>query len=278
MLRTGGVEVQDFLLPRIGVRVTPDPHLTLRSNLGRYVRVPNLRELFGNAGEFIGNPALRPETAVNFDVGFTLALPALGPLSGLRLEYAWFDSQVDDLIVLVRHAVQYVRPENVSSASITGHEASFGTRVGPHLDVLLNYTHQRAVDDGDVTFLRGTRLPGRPADELTFRLERAWPGGRPLPLVPALRIWPGRLSYELELIAGNFLDRANERFVDSRLIHNVGLRLALPWRGLQLDFEVRNAGSDQTPDVLGFPVPGVSFYGTLSWGFGGAAGETAPGG
>jgi len=267
-LRAGGVKVQDFLSPRIGVRVTPHPRLTLLSNLGRYARVPNLQELFGDRGVLVGNPALKPETAVNLDAGFRLQAPPLGALSGATLEYAYFESRVDDLILLVQNAQRIVRPENVTAASITGHELSLRGRLSERLGLFATYTHQRAVDDGDVTFLRGNQLPGRPADELTFRLELGWSPDRPLPLVPAPQLWPGRVFYELDFIAGNFLDRANERFIDNRLLHNLGLRLALPLPGVWLDFEVRNAGSDQTPDVLGFPVPGVSFYGTISYGFG----------
>src|SRR5262249_47699515 len=95
-----GSDTNDYLLPRLGVRVEPVPGYALLGNAGRYVRVPNLQELFGRAGVVVPNPTLRPEVAINWDLGFRLT-----PASPLRwvsrpsLEYAYFDNRVDDLIV-----------------------------------------------------------------------------------------------------------------------------------------------------------------------------------
>ncbi|TMA57739.1 MAG: TonB-dependent receptor, partial [Deltaproteobacteria bacterium] len=91
------------------------------ANLGRGAREPNLEELFGTRGVVIGNPSLRPEVAFNRDAGFHLAVPPRGPLSDAALEYAYFDNQVDDLIVLVQNSQRLARPENVSAASVRGH-------------------------------------------------------------------------------------------------------------------------------------------------------------
>src|SRR5262249_60646635 len=55
-LRTAGTDVFNEVSPRFGVRAQALPGLTLLGNVGRYVRVPNLQELFGNSGTVQGNP------------------------------------------------------------------------------------------------------------------------------------------------------------------------------------------------------------------------------
>jgi iron complex outermembrane receptor protein len=262
-----GVQVRDFLSPRLGLRAAPVPALTLLANIGRYAREPNLTELFGTQGVVVGNPRLQPEVAFNRDAGFRVTLPALGPLGQAGLEYAWFDNQIDDLILLVQNSQRIVRPENVTSASVRGHEVSARGRLRRRVSLAANYTHQDARDDGDVTFLRGKQLPGRPADEVFARAELAWSPSRPLPLGP--RLWPGRLFYEANVIADNFLDRANVRRVGSRVLQDVGIEVALPpLAGVHLTFEAKNVGDDQTRDALGFPLPGRALFVTASYGFG----------
>ena len=267
-IRAGGVRVEDFVSPRLGVRATPLPGVTLLGNLGRYARVPNLNELFGDSGAIIGNPTLRPEVAFNRDVGVRLALPARGPLARAGLEYAYFDTRIDDLIVLVQQSQGIVRPDNVTAASVRGHEVAARARLWSRVGLAANYTHQDARDDGDVRVLHGNRLPGRPADEAFAQVDLAWAPDRPLPLgAPAARLWPGRVFYQASVIGPNFLDRANERRVPSRVLHDVGVEVRLPLGGVRVGLEVKNAGDDRTQDVLGFPLPGRAVFATVSWGF-----------
>jgi len=269
-LRAAGVHVRDFLSPRLGLRAEVVRGLTLLGNIGRAAREPNLDELFGNRGVVIGNPALRPEVALNRDAGFRLALPAVGTtLADAGLEYAYFDDTITDLIALVQNSQTIVHPENVSSARIRGHEVSLRGRLWSRLGVVANYTHQDARDTGNDGY-RGNQLPGRPADEAYAQLDLAWSPAHPLPLgAAAAHLWPGRLFYEADVIANDFLNRANTRQVASRVLHGVGLEVTPPFLPrLRITGEVRNAGDDHTADVFGFPLPGRSFFVTVSYGFG----------
>jgi len=261
-----GVQVNDFVSPHLGLRFAPHPVVTLLANVGRYAREPNLSELFGTRGAVVGNPNLRPEVAFNRDAGVRLALPPAGPLARAAFEYAYFDNAIDDLIVLVQNSQRIVRPENVTSATVRGHEVSLRGELARRLGLAFNYTHQDARDAGDVTFLRGKQLPGRPADEAFAHVELGWSSARPLPRLA--RLWPGRVFYEANVIADNFLDRANVQRVGSRVLHGAGIELGLPIPRTRVTFEVKNAGDDHTRDALGFPLPGRSLFLTVSYGFG----------
>jgi outer membrane receptor protein involved in Fe transport len=266
VLAVGGTSTRDFWSPRFGLRAEVWPRITLLGNVGRWAREPNLSELFGNRGVVVGNPRLKPETSLNGDVGFRWTPLPVGVLRNLAFEYAYFDNAIDDLIQLVQNSQRIVRPENVTSASVQGHEVSARGRIADRIGLAVNYTHQDARDDGDVTFLRGKQLPGRPADEAFAHVELAWSPRHPLPGLA--RLWPGRLFYEANVIADDFLDRANVRRVGSRVLHDVGLELALPLPGLRATLEAKNAGDDRTRDVLGFPLPGRALFVTLAYGFG----------
>ena len=51
--------------------------------------------------------------------------------------------------------------------------------------------------------------------------------------------------------------------VPARTIHNAMIELSS--HGLSISFEGRNLGDDRINDVNGFPLPGRSFYSTVSY-------------
>lgn len=270
--RVAGTRSQDFWTPRLGVRADLGYGATLLGNVGRSARVPNLSELFGNSGLVAGNPKLRPEIATSWDAGVRVTSPwTNAALTAAALEYAYFSSDLDDVIVLVPSSVNVFTPKNIGAATIRGHEVAL--RLGAYDRVLLttNYTHQDARDATDDPNYRGNQLPNRPADEAYARVELTWSPAHALPFGAfGARLWPGRVYYDVDLIADNFLNRANTeaKHVASRVYHGVGVDVALPWRGLRVAWEWKNVSDDQTQDALGFPLPGRSMFVTLSYGFG----------
>jgi iron complex outermembrane receptor protein len=265
--QVSGTRSQDFLTPRLGARVDVGWGTTLLGNVGRSARMPNLTELFGNSGIVAGNPDLRPETATSWDAGARLRSPWTNAvLSAATLEYAYFSSDIDDVIVLVPSSVSVFTPKNIGAATIRGHEIALRLGLQDRVLFTANYTHQDARDATDDPNYRGNRLPNRPADEAYARLELVWSPERPLPF--GARLWPGRVFYDVDLIADNFLNRANTENVGSRAYHGLGLDLTLPWAGLRVAAEVKNLTNDQTVDALGFPLPGRSLFVTVSYGFG----------
>jgi hypothetical protein len=88
-------------------------------------------------------------------------------------------------------------------------------------------------------------------------------------------VWPGRVFYDVDLIAENFLTRSNDErpgnLVGNRALHGVGVDVTVPRLGVRLAFEVKNLTDDQTSDAAGFPLPGRSVFFTVSYGFGAPA-------
>ena len=268
--RVPSSHTQDFFTPRLGVRADLGWGATFLGNVGRSARVPNLTELFGNSGIVVGNPELKPETAKSFDAGLRVRAPWTNDvLTDATVEGAYFASDLDDVIVLLPSSVNQFRPANIGAATIRGQEAAARFALFDRLLLTSNYTHQATRDESAEAFARGKQLPGRPAHEAYARLELVWSPARPLPLGAfGERLWPGRVYYDVDLIAENFLDRANLIRVGSRALHGVGVDVTIPWGGVRVGWEMKNLTDDQTEDALGFPLPGRAMFVTVSYGFG----------
>ena len=232
----------------LGYRWTPS--VRLRANLGRYHRFPTLTELFGDRGTVIGNPELVPERGLNWDLGVSWdPRPGPGWLDRLHLEATYFQSRTDDLILFVQTSQRTVRAVNLSSAWVWGLETAWAADLWGRLGVSGNYTFQHTENTSDIPYYRGNQLPGRPEHELFNRTELRW--GR------------GKVFHEISWTGGNYLDAANFEKVEVRRIHNLGVSFR-PSRRTTLTFEVKNITDEQVSDVLGFPLPGRAYYGTVT--------------
>ena len=239
---------RDLWSPSLGAAVPVQPWLSIRGNFGQFQRAPSFSELFGNRGSVQGRADLKPEKGLNRDIGFVAAHGPLCWLDRVRLEYVYFNNDIDDIIVLEQVAPGKFRPRNISAARIRGHEVSFQAGAFNHAQLDINFTHQDAEDRSDIRFQRGKQLPLRPADELYLRLD-------------LFRTWL-RSYYELNFISGNFRDPANFQPVPSRHIHTIGF-ITEPLNGLQVSFEAVNLTDNQIRDLGDFPLPGRSFFGNV---------------
>jgi iron complex outermembrane receptor protein len=220
-------------------------------NIGRYYRPPNLSELFGDRGVVTGNPDLRPEKANNRDIGFRFRRNNLSAIDEIKLEYAYFNNEIEDLILLLPFSLGVFHPLNVDAAHIRGHEVVLSVRAWRHVSITANYTHQDATDQGIEPAFAGKRLPGVAEHEAYVRgqVDGQW----------------GRFFYDVNLLGDNFVDRANLVRIPSRNIHGLGLSVTPPGRGLTVTFEVKNVTDEQTADFAGFPLPGRAFFGTVQY-------------
>src|SRR5206468_1002505 len=105
---------RDLWSPSVGAQALPWRWLTLRGNIGYFERAPNFSELFGNGGSVLGNGTLTPESGTNRDLGFifTWASP---PLDSLRVEYAYFNNDIDDIIVFRDNGTRSIKAFNIGA-------------------------------------------------------------------------------------------------------------------------------------------------------------------
>jgi len=161
-----------------------------------------------------------------------------------RLNIQYFGRQVNNLIQFQQN-VGFARAENIGKARIQGLEVQGTLRLFDHLSVTANYAFQLAKDRANNP---GRFLPGRPKHEVHARIEGD--------------IKKGSAFVSASWIDSNFLDPLNTRVVNDRVILNAGLSVKVT-KNITLAFEGKNLTNDQIVDVVGFPLPGRSFFGKV---------------
>jgi iron complex outermembrane receptor protein len=242
---------RDERTPNFGFRWRATSFATVKGNWGRYYRMPTFLELFGNLGSVTGSSDLEPEEGVNRDVGLILSQEKLGFLNGVFLEVVYLNNKVDNLILFFPNSQHTSKPKNIGAARISGWEVSFSSSFRERLRLSANYTRLDTEDTSDIPYYNGNQLAGRPANEFALYLD--WLHRQ------------GKIGYELHYIGANFIDRANMKESPSRKIHNLILKFDTPLNGLSVTGEGRNLANDRISDVSGFPLPGRTFFATLSY-------------
>ena len=110
----------------------------VRSNIGRYARVPTLGELYGVSASVRGSSALVPEQGLAWDGGARWEAP-LGPV-WTYVDIFGFARRVSDLIAYRRSSLGAVQPYNVGSARILGAELEAGAQWAEHARATLALT------------------------------------------------------------------------------------------------------------------------------------------
>jgi outer membrane cobalamin receptor len=273
----GASRTEVFLSPRLGARWRAVEDLWglrglwIKGNVGRFVRLPSLIELFGDNAFILPRPAVRPEVAVGGDVGLGLMLGARRAQRGLgaMLEAAFFGRRVADTIVLLPSgralAARNLGPSTVLGAELRA-EVHWGRAVMFTVDYTFLDTRNRTEEPG----VEGRQLPGRARHELSARLN--------------LARGPVAGFYEVNFLDRVFRDPQNFNAIPARWLHAVGITLGpfARWP-LTLGVEARNlfdlrvvdlplGGSANagrtTPyplvDFFDYPLPGRAIYATLA--------------
>jgi iron complex outermembrane receptor protein len=241
----------DARSPSLGARWQALSWLTVKTNAGRYYRLPTFLELFGNVGSVTGNAELAPESGVNRDIGAVVSLPRAGLARSLLIEVSYFDNDVDDLILFFPNSQQTSKPTNIGAARLRGWEMSAHAMLRENTELTASYTYLDAEDTSDIPYYRGNALPSRPAHDVGASLSHTW---RAL-----------RATYEGHYLSANYLDRANLRETPARGLHALALSWRTPIEGVSLTLEGRNLTDERAVDVAGFPLPGRSVYSTLGY-------------
>jgi iron complex outermembrane receptor protein len=252
---TGDVSACDTVSPvgRAGLAWT-EAAWDAYANVGRYIRVPTLGELYGMSPVVRGNATLRPESGLSADAG---ARWTAG--SGRETRPAWvalgaFVRWTSDLVSFVRSSQGYVQPLNVASARFAGLEAQAGA----------GFLRWFAAD------VTATVLDPRNTTAGRLTVNDVLPFQSRLVVVP-------RVSAEVRRLGVGPLDRAR---AEVRLVHQssryadqAGLAVIPEQTSLDAELLAQSSGgvftarlraSDLTDaarfDIVGFPLPGRSLF------------------
>lgn len=228
----------------------------IKAGGGKERRMPLFLELFGESGSVLGNSALKPERSESVEAGAEADIRHRDmPLS---LGVTAFKKDVRDMILLVPNSQFSLRPENIDAADIRGLELYARFFLLKRLRFAANYTYQRAINKSNVSYLRDKYLPLRPLHDFH--------GGVDLVFLK----WETGL--EADFTGAVFRDRTNEylSYQPARWVFNAHLLVLPLGRGekeLLFGIEVKNILDQRMEDVIGYPLPGRTVYGTISYRF-----------
>jgi vitamin B12 transporter len=161
-----------------GAYQLPSRDIRLRASVGRAIVNPTMFEQFGYVpGSYTGNPNLKPEDSIGYELGADFGLGAAGDLS-----VTLFNNDVENLI-------QGTGATSVNVAGTSkrqGVELSYEVQANDWLYVGADYTYTKAEKQD------GTRLVRRPEHELGLQLSADLFDGR------------GQATLDVRHVAGNY--------------------------------------------------------------------------
>ncbi len=251
-------EVCDVLAPtgRIGAEAGTR-RLRILVNVGRYVRVPTLGEVYGVSTTIRGNPALAPETGATGDLGVRAQMRRGVILEGAYLDAFVFARWADGLIAYERSGPAFITPYNVGAARVLGAEVLTGVALTPIVRIEVAAT---ALDPRDTSSNRTTVN-----DVLPFRSR----------LIAAPRVradWRRRSRNGVSGVGGEVRGLyQSSRYVDPAGLGVIGQQATVDLEGdisffdglLTLRARVADLFDATRTDIIGYPLPGRSLYAGL---------------
>lgn len=205
----------------------------LRATYAEGFRAPTLTE----GQPPYGNPALKPETARNIDLGIEQALLD----DQVRFGLTWFNRRSTDLIV---YSFSSGQSENVGQVDTDGAEFALLVKPTTRLRVEANYTLTNVINQSGSAI--GKRLQLRPQHSGSFSLDWETPFGL-------------RLGASALLIGDSFDDQANLVALDGYAL--LTLRAALPLsERLELYSRIENVTDARYQTVAGYGTYGRAAY------------------
>ena len=218
-------------------------------SFGRFVRTPQLMELYGVYPGMLSNPNLKDESALRFEVGGYYMIPK----SSTAIRATYFETHVENGIYwLVSGGIS--KPMNVGKSHVRGLEAELESKPKKWLSVILRATFQNAEDRSNESYYHGKQLPNEPARSYYAEARLDLP-------------YHFDLTWTSEYRTAIFDDRANRIKQPAVDLHHFSLGWT-PFEKTRLCFALRNL-TDETyrNPYIPFPTPGREYKLTLTQGF-----------
>lgn len=126
--------------PKVALVYKPFEQTTLRTSAGKAFRAPTVYELYrtwvsSSGVTYAGNPDLKPETTVSWDIGCEQGL-----WKGAKIKGAYFENYLSDLIYRNSITPTFLQNSNVGEATVKGVEVEAEQRFDHWLRVFGSFT------------------------------------------------------------------------------------------------------------------------------------------
>lgn len=164
-------DFDDIVTGRASIAWDVSVETTLSANIGTGQKAPTFIERYGYfPGQFAGNPDLKPEQSVSYDIGIQQRIA-----SSASIQIAVFRQTVEDEIdgfVFDPETSLFTAKNLDTTSKRSGVEVGARWAVSEHLDLSMNYTYTNSTDNGS-TELRRPRHAGNATMDANFLGGRA---------------------------------------------------------------------------------------------------------
>lgn len=248
----------DQIIPegRAGVRFS-ERLFELYANGGRYARQATVSEMYGAGLLVRGNPSLETEKGTVVEGGARFAVPHPGHEHYFWLDASAFARFATDLIAYVRTAQGYLHPVNRDTSRSLGGEVSIGGHPIKNLTLEANVSLIDARDTSDNRATKNSVLPFISPATAFARGEYRWQ----LSHVSAVQdlLFGARSSFQ----SSRYADPAGLGVIPSQFFVDLELGATSPEEHFVLRARISNLFDANRFDVVGFPLPGRSFFVSL---------------
>jgi len=163
-------DFDDIVTGRASIAWNVSDATTLRANIGTGQKTPTFIERFGYfPGQFIGNPALKPEQSLSYDIGIDQRISA-----SAVIQIAVFEQEIEDEIdgfIFDPDTLLYTADNLSTTSKRSGVELGARWTVSEQLDLTMNYTYTDATENGAIE-LRRPRHAGSMQANYSFMSAR----------------------------------------------------------------------------------------------------------
>jgi len=163
-------DFNDIVTGRASIAWNVSDATTLRANIGTGQKTPTFIERFGYfPGQFIGNPALKPEQSLSYDIGIDQRIS-----TSAVIQIAVFEQEIEDEIdgfIFDPDTFLYTADNLSTTSKRSGVELGARWTVSEQLDLSMNYTYTDATENGAIE-LRRPRHAGSMQANYSFMSAR----------------------------------------------------------------------------------------------------------
>lgn len=238
---------EGFFTPKMGIAVQFNSPVvwSLQSNWSRSFHLPDFYDLYYEGYRASGNPELKPERGVDFDIGITIKMPLYGFLT---MQSTYFKNHRNNMIHWRQRFDGLFYPFNIARVHITGTELGADWQhPSGWLQFHSSYTYLHAVNKGGERTTHNKQLTNTPVHTANN----------------SIKILFGELSTAINhrYVGKRFIREANSKWLDPYHVIDITGGYSIPVSPLSLLFRigVYNVANKPYSVVERAPMPGREY-------------------
>jgi vitamin B12 transporter len=223
----------------VGAEISPVENVTIKGNVAKNYRLPTFNDLYYKSSYSVGNPDLKPEDGMNYELGIEFKQKTETAQTSFGANY--FFSKMENWINWAARTDGILTVYNIDKANIQGLESYFQSGIKANnmeLNGKLMYTYVEALNGNTHLF-----LTNMPKNKFNFNLEA--------------KVYQTSVIFQVNSVGDRFYDSKNTVTIPQYSLVNTILTQNLRYKELtfSVDMGVYNITNQDYMVMYGYPMP-----------------------